>query len=657
MYFSPVRASTGARAQSKTAKLWAKPAKSAMGSLMGPSFSQSIAPVSDDSIVASGAFAVGSSPKSKDVFASEAAAAGLILVELSGPRPTLRGRLAFFIDGAIERALDARGAPAPRASSNGDFDASLGDQVERAQISGATGLALWFGPLDEVAKAGILDCDDCVAIRRLKHAAREQAVRIGFDPRNLALYAYPDPEPFVSVFADDLRVTPPSEPERSQDALVDEARAGMADVDDGEKRDADARDSASALASDDAGSVAAEPSTPEADETGAHVGAAAGDSLAESARAMADELAGDENSDWLREALIELSTPKPRPAIDEVRAVRRELSDAIVLDAEPPVVLTGADPADFSDPTPAESSGAAPFHIAFAEAAVEPPKPAVDPELRKRLESAARELEFANGPKPLAVVERLFASAYVPLRGALDRGTSLPAVAETADEWARSFEKSYTEAFDALKMRTKRPKMIPDLPDIALRIGRLHGARSVQLLLVDGMRFDLGESVHDRLRALSGQRAACAERLIVWSALPTRTAAQVELLGRGPAGLREFTGEVSEDLVVARGRKASMIRRLKAGHREVLKLDVVEARLGEPGCVTPERLDGIAEEVSQRVAAYFEDLQPRTLVLVFGDHGFRLVTGGEGLVTARQGGAFPEEVLVPAYAWLVGAVH
>jgi len=122
-------------------------------------------------------------------------------------------------------------------------------------------------------------------------------------------------------------------------------------------------------------------------------------------------------------------------------------------------------------------------------------------------------------------------------------------------------------------------------------------------------------------------------------------------------GLREFTGEVSEDLVVARGRKASMIRRLKTGHREVLKLDVVEARLGEPGGITPERLEGIADEVAQRVAAYFEDLQPRTLVMVFGDHGFRLTRGNEGIVTARQGGASPDEVLVPAFAWLVGAVH
>src|SRR6185295_2469796 len=147
---------------------------------------------------------------------------------------------------------------------------------------------------------------------------------------------------------------------------------------------------------------------------------------------------------------------------------------------------------------------------------------------------------------------------------------------------------------------------------------------TVQLLLVDGMRFDMGVSVHEKLRDLTGQRAACAERITVWSALPTRTAAQVELLGRGVPGLREFTGEVSEDLVVARGRKASMIRRLKTGHREVLKLDVVEARLGEPGGITPERLDGIADEVSQRIAAYFEDLQPRTLVMVFGDHGFRL---------------------------------
>jgi hypothetical protein len=575
----------------------------------------------------------------KETFASEATAAGLLLVELGVPRPTARGRLAFFIDGAIERALDARGAPAPRISVASDFDASLDDQVERARTSGASGIALWFGPLQDVAKADILDCEDSAAIRRLVRACEHDNLRLGFDPRNHALSAYPAPQPFESIVGVAKEEPAPQVP--SAGPSTEELETSQCD---------DVISSDPEIAKTDAVPEAADAPAPNGDHD---------ELLAESARAMADELNGDENSDWLREALIELSTPKPRPAMPEVRAALHEVTEDAGHHPEvhPEIQDDFEQDGETPEPTPMSSSDARPFHIAFAEATAEPPKPAIDPEFQKRLESHARELEFANGPKPLAVVERLFASAYVPLRAALDRGTDLPSLLETADEWARSFEKSYSEAFDALRMRTKRPKMIPDVPDIAMRIGRLHGARSVQLLLVDGMRYDMGERVHERLRELAGQRAACADRFIMWSALPTRTATQVELLGRGVPGLREFTGEVSEDLVVARGRKASMIRRLKTGHREVLKLDVVEARLGEPGGVTPERLDGIADEVAQRVAAYFEDLQPRTLVMVFGDHGFRLTRGAEGIVTARQGAASPDEVLVPAFAWLVGAVH
>lgn len=606
-----------------------------MGWLMGPSC-QSAVPSHSIEPGPKGPESTALDPSdSKAIFSSEAIAAGHLLVELAAPRAAARGRLAFFIDGAVERALDARGAPAPGVSAASDFDASIADQIERAQTTGAAGLALWFGPFEEIAKAGILDGEDSAALRRLVRASEQRHVRLGFDPRNFSLAVYPDPQPFEML----LGAAP--EPSATENSPVEQTAC--------EEEPAPAERATP--------SEIETPVTETAPEVDSEPDTNDEELLAESARAMADELHGDENSEWLREALIELSTPKPRPALPEVRAALQELGDESPVAEVHPEIQDVDEQLETPEPTPTSSSDPRPFHIAFAEATVEPPKPAIEPEVRTRLENLARELEFANGPKPLAVVERLFASAYVPLRAALDRGVDLPVLAETADEWARSFEKSYSEAFDALRMRTKRPKMIPDLPDIAMRIGRLHGARSVQLLLVDGMRFDMGERVHEKLRELSGRRAACADRFVVWSALPTRTAAQVELLGRGVPGLREFTGEISEDLVVARGRKASMIRRMKAGHREVLKLDVVEARLGEPGGITPERLDGIADEVAQRVAAYFEDLQPRTLVMVFGDHGFRLGRGDEGIVTARQGGASPDEVLVPAFAWLVGAVH
>jgi hypothetical protein len=40
-----------------------------------------------------------------------------------------------------------------------------------------------------------------------------------------------------------------------------------------------------------------------------------------------------------------------------------------------------------------------------------------------------------------------------------------------------------------------------------------------------------------------------------------------------------------------------------------------------------------------------------------GDHGFLSDTGPTGSNPARQGGASPEEVLVPGFAWLLGGMH
>ena len=53
------------------------------------------------------------------------------------------------------------------------------------------------------------------------------------------------------------------------------------------------------------------------------------------------------------------------------------------------------------------------------------------------------------------------------------------------------------------------------------------------------------------------------------------------------------------------------------------------------------------------VARHSDHLPPRTLLVVFGDHGFALDERG----AACQGGASPEEVLVPAFAFLTGETH
>lgn len=314
-----------------------------------------------------------------------------------------------------------------------------------------------------------------------------------------------------------------------------------------------------------------------------------------------------------------------------------------------------------SPPTPeaieVEPSTAAPEPEPEPEPAAKKSHPPLDPNAALEWRRWVQELESTRGPKPLAVIERTFVSAYVPLSDALARGVAGEEAAPVALAWAKSFERSYSEAFDALRVRGKRPTMVLDVPDLALRIGRLHGARSAQLILVDGMRFDLGLRVNERLRPLLGQHAALTERLLLWSALPSTTAMQLELIGRGAQGLKEVTGETDSEIPVARGRAATTLRRIRAGQREVLKLDLVESAMSVPGGPLAERLDDLADEAAEALAGHLLKLPPRTLALVFGDHGFTLDPVGGGTSAAHSGGASPEEVLVPAFAWLVGSVH
>lgn len=208
-------------------------------------------------------------------------------------------------------------------------------------------------------------------------------------------------------------------------------------------------------------------------------------------------------------------------------------------------------------------------------------------------------------------------------------------------------------------MTGKRPPMVFDAPDIAARIGRLNGARAVKLLLVDAMRFDIGERVADRLRERLTGKAVCVERMLLWSALPTTTPTQMALLGRGPDGLRDAEPTSDPDPEIARGRAVSTLRRERVGSREVMKLDLVEARLRTSGPGYDERLEAIADEVTPVLTKFIDTLPPRTLLFVFGDHGFRMPASADGRTTgpATQGGTSPEEVLVPGQAWLVGGVH
>jgi hypothetical protein len=262
------------------------------------------------------------------------------------------------------------------------------------------------------------------------------------------------------------------------------------------------------------------------------------------------------------------------------------------------------------------------------------------------------QLTAAKGPQALPALERLFTDAYMPLANAVGGGLDDARARAAHDEFRKTFVRSYTDAFATFAATTKRPRMVLDAHDIAGRIGRLHGARSTRLLLVDGMRWDLSRLVEERIGAKLGARGAITDEVLLWSALPTTTMRQLETVARGVEALRA-PGELDADAEPPRGRTSEYIRRLRVGSRELHKLDLVEARLSAARGAVLRSMPDIAEATAEVIARHAETLAPHTLLFVFGDHGFTIDRAGN----AQQGGASPEEVLVGAFSILVGDVH
>ncbi|MGC4092401.1 MAG: hypothetical protein QM756_31900 [Polyangiaceae bacterium] len=538
----------------------------------------------------------------------EAERHGLLPVELGAPGPAERGRLALHIEAAVEGALLRRGACSPGVGAAASLDASLSDQLYRARLLELRGMALSLPPLFGIADLnGALDPDDSAVLRFLFEATRRAPLRVLLDDDNRELGVYSAPQPLHALLA---RAVQPSS-EFDAPAVAPEVASSRASMDLSEPPPAVVeRDGALAFTQ-----------PPE--------GADAGAELAEQAE---------------------------EPALAPAEPARRAPSR----DATP---LPIGDLAEAFVKSLSEPEQAAPRRAAPAPAPEPPPRaqisvPPLYPNAADEWRGWLRDLVAARGPKPLSVIERMFVSSYVPLRSAQLMGHGDADARRALETWSTSFAQSYREAFDALRVRGKRPSMVLDVPEIALRIGRLHGARSVQLVLVDGMRFDLGLRIEQRVRALVGQQAALTERLLLWSALPATTELQLDLIGRGAEGLRELPAQPETEVPVARGRAASTLRRVKTGHRDLLKLDLVEAQLGEPGADEAVRLDEIADDTANVLADHLVKQAPRTLVVAFGDHGFLLDRlESSGTARARSGGATPEEVLVPAFAWLVGGVH
>jgi hypothetical protein len=535
--------------------------------------------------------------------AARADALGLLPVIVQPPRAADRGKLGLVIEEAIETVLERRGACPPGVGAATDLESSLGDQLYRARLIEARGLSLVLGSLEGVTTlAGALDAEDSAVLRFWLDAPRTLAVEVWLAESNQNLLVYGAPRPLSTFLA--ALTTPAADPPPLPVVVS-----------------------------------SSEPPPPVAPEV-----AASAESMELSELPPAVAL---EDADERATIPLPLETPLP-PEIYELAPASGEV---VVASEEPPAVA----PAATATEIPPAVAPAAP--VTEAPPLVQVEHGPLHPQAASEWQTWLRELEAARGPKPLAAIERMFVMSYVPLRDAYLRGIAPSEVRGTLESWATSFAGSYREAFEAMRVRGKRPTMVLDVPEVAHRIGRLHGARSVQLLVVDGLRFDLGLRLELGLRARLGREVALTERLLLWSGLPSTTEMQLELIGRGPEGLKELRSAPESEIPVARGRMARTPRRIKAGHRELLKLDLVEARLAEPGEREAARLDTLGAELTDVVAELCEKMPPRTLLFVFGDHGFCLEPQADGTGSLKQGGARPEEVLVPAFAWLVGGVQ
>lgn len=293
---------------------------------------------------------------------------------------------------------------------------------------------------------------------------------------------------------------------------------------------------------------------------------------------------------------------------------------------------------------------------------------AVEPASYESLSDAVECISEITRTSPLSALERGFVEGYVPLRAALldervgGAGISRAEAQRLCTQFASMFSRAYAEALPTFGVTGRHPRMIFELFDLAQRCARVHGARSTHVVLVDALRFDLAKRVRDRLARSLARQAVCVEEHVLWSVLPTTTSVQLDALIRGEDALRAPPPPERETAII-RGRSLDVLRRMRLGHRDVVKLDLLEGRLRDAGAGERTRLDALADELSPILGKYIVSNQPRAMVVIAGDHGFAFGDEGESrderaaTPPAKQGGGSPDEVFVPFQAWLVGGVH
>ncbi|MBX3202335.1 MAG: hypothetical protein KF894_29675 [Labilithrix sp.] len=651
---------------------------------------------------------------------TELLGAGALLVTVPPPGQDMRGRLGEVLEELVERELARMGAPSPYLAAWSampeDAQARLADQLFRARTVGATGIALAVGSLRALA-AVALTPDDSATLRWLADTAEDAPLVLLLDDADLSLAGYAAPHPLGSLLASRAPTwgaTTPSSvvvvgPAGSEtdvaheeiDALEVDA-TGFPD-DDGPILLAgdDATMNDARVSSIDAGeaillAAAPPPSRAEGpvEEATAEHAASVGPApeplivpgiVAETVRA--EPTRADTTDATRADAPRADASVAPRAgATDATGADATDATDATGADATD---ATGADASDTtragttdttdagaSDAPRADTSDAHPRALVEASLPVAEAPPttpdvaATEPRISARERRTSRRasagvprsgpsdawrswaiaLSAARGAQPLAAFERLFAESYVPLANAVASGLDDPRALRAFDDFRRSFERSYTDAFTAFGATNRRPRLVMDAYDIASKQARLSNARSSHVLLVDSMRFDLGCLVRDVLAREATGIATLTSETLLWSALPSTTMRQIETFARGLDALRAPARE--EPAESLRGRAAEVVRRLRVGSRELYKLDLIPSMLDGTADVVGS-LESIATATAEALARHIATLPPRTLLFVVGDHGFSVDRRGE----LRTGGASPEEVLVPAFSWLIGELH
>ena len=255
-------------------------------------------------------------------------------------------------------------------------------------------------------------------------------------------------------------------------------------------------------------------------------------------------------------------------------------------------------------------------------------------------------LTAAKGPQSLATFERLFVEAYLPLLAVLAAGLEDPRAKAAMLVFRRTFEGSYPEAAARFQATSKRPSMVLDVPQNAMRLARSHGARTSQIVLVEAMRYDIGVHVKDDISRAMGDRASLVEETRLHAALPTTSARQLETIARGVEALRAPSAANDDATLATPG---GGLRKIRVGGRELYRLDTIDIAMHHDGSTNATRLADLASDVAETIVRHATMLRVRTLLYVLGDRGFSIDAGGH----VKCGGSTPEEVIVPAFAFVI----